>query len=107
MHIFSRDLLITGSMDETVKVWDLKDGTPSFVSQKNMAIGQVYVLGSCPDVPYVFCGGGSKKDSHLYVWDSRENEQGKKIFEINCKKHGKRFYFFFKKSDGAIQRSAI
>lgn len=73
---------MTGSMDESVKVWDLADGTPTFVSQKNMSIGQIYTLVACPDVPYVFCGGGSKKDNHLYVWDSRENEAGKKLLPL-------------------------
>lgn len=67
---------MTGSMDESVKVWDLKDGKPALVTEKKMAIGQIYALSACPDVPYVFCAGGSKKDNHLYVWDSRENDSG-------------------------------
>jgi WD40 repeat protein len=67
------DLLITGSMDETVKVWDLKDDKPHFVANKVMNIGSIYSLASCPDVPYVFCAGGSKKDNSMYLWDVRES----------------------------------
>ena len=70
------DLLVTGSMDETVKVWDLKDQKPQHVANKNMNIGTIYALDSCMDVPYVFCAGGSKKDNNLYLWDIRESATG-------------------------------
>lgn len=35
-------------MDESVKVWDIKGGEPKFVSNKNMSIGEVYAISSCP-----------------------------------------------------------
>jgi len=74
---YCADLMVTASVDETVKVWDIKDKEPKLVTVKNLNIGPIYTLTACPDVPYVFCAGGSKKDNHMYLWDTRENEQGK------------------------------
>jgi len=64
---------VTASHDESVKVWDLKDNyPPELVTQKMMNIGAIYTIRSCPDVPYVFCAGGTKKDNFMYLWDSRD-----------------------------------
>ena|SRR5271156_1316334 len=73
-----KDLLLTGGMDEAVKVWDLKDNKPQFVTEKSMHIGQILTLSGCPNVPYVFCAGGNKKDNFMYLWDIRENDTGTK-----------------------------
>jgi len=85
--LMPRDLLMTGSMDEVVKVWDLQGGQPTFVTQKNMGIGNIYTLASCPDVPYVFCAGGSRKDNYLYLWDSRESDSGIHILGFQFSPH--------------------
>jgi len=68
------DMLVTVSMDETVKVWDLKDHDPQLVTRRELNIGEIYTIDSCPDVPYVFCIGGKHKTTPMYLWDSREND---------------------------------
>ena len=57
-------------------VWDIKDSAPELVHGKNVNVGSIYALSACPDVPYVFCAGGKNKDNQMYLWDSRESEQG-------------------------------
>jgi WD40 repeat protein len=82
---------MTGSMDEVVKVWDLEGGKPTFVSEKNMGIGTIYTLAACPDIPYVFCAGGSRKDNYLYLWDSRESDPGQQtnlVYFNRSRNHG-------------------
>ncbi|CAL8115492.1 unnamed protein product [Orchesella dallaii] len=69
---YCKDMLVTGSQDETAKVWDLKDDSPSLVTEKQMQIGHIYAISACPDSPYVFAAGGANPNNHLYVWDARE-----------------------------------
>ncbi|ODM88554.1 Periodic tryptophan protein 1 [Orchesella cincta] len=71
---YCKDMLVTGSQDETAKVWDLKDNAPALVTEKKLNIGHIYAISSCPDSPYVFAAGGANPDNHLYVWDIREVE---------------------------------
>lgn len=74
---FCQDFLVTGSQDESCKVWDIKDNKPDLVMEKEMKIGHIYAITACPDSPYVFAAGGANPDNHLYVWDAREHQEGK------------------------------
>jgi WD40 repeat protein len=80
-----RELMISGSHDETVKVWNMENSpftnsVPELVTVKHMNIGPILSLKANPDVSYVFCAGGMKKDNYLYVWDVRESEDVMKCF---------------------------
>ncbi|EGD72583.1 hypothetical protein PTSG_04319 [Salpingoeca rosetta] len=60
-------LMATGSPDEHVKVWDVKD-KPSMILSKDYDLGPVFTMGFCPDSGYqLACGGhhGGAKIVHL------------------------------------------
>jgi periodic tryptophan protein 1 len=71
------DCLVTGSSDQTVKVWDIKDNKPSCVLEKDIRIGLIHSLEACPDAPFVFSMGGDTPSNNLHVWDIREAAVGK------------------------------
>lgn len=60
------NLLATGSMDKTVKLWDMSN-QPSCVASKNLKAGAVFTISFSEDCPYVLAIGGSK--GKLQVWD--------------------------------------
>ena len=44
--------------------------------------GEIHCMDNCPDEPYVFALGGTKK---LKVWDIRENSDGMfRLFALLC-----------------------
>ncbi|CAL8115486.1 unnamed protein product [Orchesella dallaii] len=67
---YCKDMLVTGSQDETAKVWDLKDDSPSLLSE--FRIGKIHVISACPDSPYVFATGGANPENPCYVFDVRD-----------------------------------
>ncbi|XP_053397066.1 periodic tryptophan protein 1 homolog [Mercenaria mercenaria] len=62
-------LLVTTSIDHTVKVWDIEGDKPSLVHSQDIKLGQLHSMGNCPDAPYVFGIGGEK---NVKVWDIRD-----------------------------------
>ena len=67
------DCLVTGSSDKTIKIWDLSDGKPTCVQERNMKLGTIHCLESCPDAPFVMVMGGDKPSDNLKVLDIRES----------------------------------
>jgi len=72
--------LLTSSQDRMLKVWDISDQAPHFVAERDMKLGLLHDLGSCPDAPFVVCVGGDKKDDNFKVWDIRETAAVKARF---------------------------
>ncbi|KAL4232756.1 rRNA-processing protein [Mactra antiquata] len=62
-------MLVTSSVDRTVKVWDISDNKPSLIHSQDLKLGQIHSMSSCPDAPYVVAIGGEK---NLKVWDLRD-----------------------------------
>ncbi|KAJ2713487.1 rRNA-processing protein [Coemansia spiralis] len=77
-HPSVRGLLVTGSADETVKVWDVRDGKPSLVVSRNPDVGSVFATRFCPDEPMLLAIGGSNGESR--VWDMSTNPGVRSIF---------------------------
>ncbi|CAI0453456.1 unnamed protein product [Linum tenue] len=54
------NLIATGSMDKTVKIWDLSNNQPSCVASKNPKAGAVFSIVFSDDSPFILAIGGSK-----------------------------------------------
>lgn len=65
--------LVTASMDETVKVWDVASDKPALIEELKMNLGVIQCLSACPDWPFVFCMGGDNKENNFKVWDIRNS----------------------------------
>eukprot|EP00126_Sphaerothecum_destruens_P005124 Sdes_comp18579_c0_seq2m8696 len=52
--------LLTASTDKSFKVWDISEGSPSFVCSKSLKVGPVYDIKFSPDSPFVVALGGGK-----------------------------------------------
>ncbi|KAJ2701781.1 rRNA-processing protein [Coemansia sp. IMI 203386] len=71
-------LLVTGSADETVKVWDVRENKPSMVISRNPDVGSVFAVRFCPDEPMLVAVGGSSGESR--IWDLASNAQIRAVF---------------------------
>ncbi|CAI9784857.1 unnamed protein product [Fraxinus pennsylvanica] len=61
------NLLATGSMDKTVKLWDLTNNKPSCIASQNPKAGAVFSVSFSEDAPFSLAIGGSK--GKLQMWD--------------------------------------
>ncbi|XP_022880793.1 uncharacterized WD repeat-containing protein C17D11.16-like [Olea europaea var. sylvestris] len=61
------NLLATGSIDKTVKLWDLTNNKPSCIASQNPKAGAVFSVSFSEDAPFLLAIGGSKKK--LKMWD--------------------------------------
>ena len=68
-------LLLTGSSDKTVKVWDINN-QPSCLMEKDLKVGMVHSVHNCPDAPFVFAVGGDNPSHNMHVMDVRESSAG-------------------------------
>ncbi|XP_057532181.1 uncharacterized WD repeat-containing protein C17D11.16-like [Amaranthus tricolor] len=79
------NLLASGSIDKTVKLWDLSNNQPSCVASKNPKAGAVFSVSFSEENPLWLAIGGSK--GKLEVWDtSSEAGVAKKYTNNNAKK---------------------
>ncbi|QCE01956.1 uncharacterized WD repeat-containing protein C17D11.16-like [Vigna unguiculata] len=62
------NLLATGSMDKTVKLWDLSNNQPSCVASKSPKAGAIFKISFSEDNPFLLAIGGSK--GKLQLWDT-------------------------------------
>ncbi|KAJ2744348.1 rRNA-processing protein [Coemansia sp. BCRC 34301] len=71
-------LLVTGSADETVKVWDVREHRPTMVISRNLDVGSVFAARFCPDEPMLMGVAGSKGESK--IWDMSTNADVRSTF---------------------------
>ena len=74
------DCLVTGSSDQTMKVWDIANNKPTCILEKDLKIGRVHSLDNCPDAPFVFAFGGDVPSNTIKVMDIREAVSGNFLF---------------------------
>jgi periodic tryptophan protein 1 len=70
LSLLAKGLLVTGSLDKTVKVWDLgvnATDSPTHIATKQVNIGQVFSTSFFPNDPFFVAVGGSK--GILAIWD--------------------------------------
>jgi periodic tryptophan protein 1 len=73
------NLLATGSMDKTVKLWDLTNNQPTCIGSENPKVGAVFSTSFCKDLPFLLAVGGSK--GNLHVWNTLENAEVAQRFQ--------------------------
>jgi len=78
----------TVSADETLKVWSYKDNKPQCVLSRDMKMGGLNFVTSCPDIGLTYALGGQKDG--LRVMDLLETNQGKAHFIGGGKKKSKK-----------------
>ncbi|XP_075234517.1 periodic tryptophan protein 1 homolog [Lycorma delicatula] len=61
------EMLVTSSMDEMVKVWDIQEDSPKLKCCKSFGVGEIQCVDLNPDCPYVACIGGTKKKKNFKV----------------------------------------
>ncbi len=79
--------LVTSSQDKTFKVWDIQSEKPSYITEHDFKLGNIYVTAACPDAPFAFCIGGDDKSSNFKVWDIRQAAAGTYISFLLSSKH--------------------
>lgn len=83
-------MMITGSADKTVKIWDIQgknvifkfnylDSKPAMIHSRDLEVGQVFTTQFSPDDPYLVSVGGSK--GTLSIWNVTENASIRNVFE--------------------------
>ncbi|KAI9505919.1 rRNA-processing protein [Coemansia spiralis] len=77
-HPTIRGMIVTGSADETVKVWDVRENKPSMVISRNLDVGSVFAAKFCPDEPMLMAVGGSSGESR--IWDISSNADVRATF---------------------------
>ncbi|KAJ2661490.1 rRNA-processing protein [Coemansia sp. RSA 1200] len=77
-HPTMSGILVTGSADESVKVWDVRNAKPSMVVSRNLDVGNVFALAFCPDEPTLVAVGGSTGEPRL--WDISSNADVRQVF---------------------------
>lgn len=73
------NLLVTGSEDEIVKIWDLSDNQFEFVDQKKFNIGSISMCKASPDSDFVFAFAG-RESCEPKVWDLRGSRRVRDCF---------------------------
>lgn len=85
-------LLVTGSEDGKVRVWDvaspsasggtntLLSGLPVLVVELEPQVGKIFCLSAALEQPFVFCIGGDQGDNCFKVWDIRASKRVRQVF---------------------------
>ena len=65
-------LFATGSVDETVKIWDTsRSTTPECIASRNLDVGKLFAMQFDQSSPFVLAAGGD--GGALAIWDVMEN----------------------------------
>ncbi|CAM6101033.1 unnamed protein product [Calypogeia fissa] len=78
-NLVAPNLLATGSMDKTVKLWDLANNQPTCIGSLNPKVGAVFSSSFCKDLPFLLAVGGSK--GNLHVWNTLQNSEVAQRFQ--------------------------
>ncbi|KAI9203673.1 WD40-repeat-containing domain protein [Polychytrium aggregatum] len=64
-------LLVTGSTDKTVKLWNIKDNKPSCICSRDVGVGKVFAANFSVDSAMVLAVSGAK--GKVVVWNLTDN----------------------------------
>ncbi|MCI15764.1 WD-repeat protein-like protein, partial [Trifolium medium] len=57
-NLFGPNILATGSLDQTVKLWDLSNNQPTCVASKNPSVGDIFSISFSEDDRFMLAIGG-------------------------------------------------
>jgi len=66
-------LMVTASVDECIKVWDIVDHQPTFVHQTKLKLGKLYSMAESPDSPFVIAVGGDNRNHNYKLYNLMVN----------------------------------
>lgn len=66
------NILVTASIDNCVKIWDLKGEKPELLASKDMNVGALFTVEYHPDSAFVLACAGS--GGIVAIWDTEEND---------------------------------
>ncbi|UJR36697.1 hypothetical protein I4U23_029414 [Adineta vaga] len=75
--------LVTSSFDESVKIWDVENGSVTFIAERRFQTGRINTCLANPDFPFTFAIGGQSKG--LQIWDCTENANVRSRFGSRAK----------------------
>ncbi|KAJ3169567.1 hypothetical protein HDU88_000758 [Geranomyces variabilis] len=74
----SEGLMVTGSPDRLVKVWNIKDKKPSCLVSRDLDLGKIFATSFSPDAPFAISAAGSK--GKVLVWNLEDNAGVRRAF---------------------------
>jgi periodic tryptophan protein 1 len=73
-------MMMTASVDKTLKIWDIADGTPTCVcTNDKLDAGAIFAAALAPDEPFYVAAAGAK--GILRLWDSLSSPAVRRRFE--------------------------
>jgi periodic tryptophan protein 1 len=76
-------LMVTASIDKTIKVWDVYEGKPRFVATRELDRSALYTVEFSPDSPGVIAVGGMEKG--VTTLEVFETAAGTRFISCPCK----------------------
>ena len=73
-------LLVTGSDDKRVKIWNVENNKPSMVVSRNLDVGRIFATQFAPDTEVAFRLSVAGSKGRLQVWDISTNASVRKVF---------------------------
>ncbi|OAL23080.1 hypothetical protein AYO20_11071 [Fonsecaea nubica] len=73
-------LLVTGSEDKMVKIWNVENNKPAMVISRNLDVGRIFSAQFAPDPEVAFRLSVAGSKGRLQVWDISTNPSVRKVF---------------------------
>ncbi|KIY03877.1 uncharacterized protein Z520_00568 [Fonsecaea multimorphosa CBS 102226] len=73
-------LLVTGSEDKRVKIWNVENNKPAMVISRNLEVGRIFSAQFAPDPEVAFRLSVAGSKGQLQVWDISTNPSVRKVF---------------------------
>ncbi|OAP62965.1 hypothetical protein AYL99_02192 [Fonsecaea erecta] len=73
-------LLVTGSEDKRVKIWNVEHNKPAMVISRNLEVGRIFSAQFAPDPEVAFRLSVAGSKGRLQVWDISTNPSVRKVF---------------------------
>ena len=81
MNPYVPGLVVTGSTDRTVKLWNVAHAEPRLVISRDMDVGRVFSTKFAPDRDMAFRLAIAGSNGQMKVWDTNANTSIRKAFE--------------------------